>query len=515
MIAEAWPRPTQRAQVARFARKLRRDPAIALTLALGLPAFAAALVASRPDAALRALAIAALAGVAQLTLRVVNARLRYLRQSDLVLAQLALGLLLAAILIQAVIPASFALYIPVVAIAAAVGLREGAILGTIAIGLYLVPVAVGAGPRDTEALARGVAAAAVCGLVAAGARYYVGNLQRATRELRRATARERRRALQIAGIEEVGRQLAAGPTPNALDRVMDVLVRRFGYRYVSIYLARPDGLLTLGAQRGYATPIETFDGTYGVVGRVMRRRRAELVADVSVDPDYAAANSDVVSEISAPLLVADEFLGMVNVESAGRRLDETDLRIVTAVADRLATYVALGRERERLADLSIRDPLTRLHNRRYLDEALAQLLARRARRTDSGPLSVILFDLDDFGRLNSRHGLAVGDEALRMFGRLLADSFREADIVARYGGEEFLVALEDCPLPYAERRANEVRKAFAAATTDAENLPAVTVSAGCAAPVADRSTAEDLVAAANVGLSMAKRAGRNRVVAVG
>ena len=83
---------------------------------------------------------------------------------------------------------------------------------------------------------------------------------------------------------------------------MDLLVAHFGYRYVSIYTV--DGpLMRLGAQRGYDEVIESFDGSIGVVGRVMRTGKPELVRDISTDPDYAAANADVRSEVSVPLAV--------------------------------------------------------------------------------------------------------------------------------------------------------------------------------------------------------------------
>jgi diguanylate cyclase (GGDEF)-like protein len=471
-----------------------------------------------PSAALATIAASSLAGIAQSVIAWVARRFLRLSRASINLARLAVALLLATVLIELVIPASFSLYIPVVGLAAAIGLREGLIVGTAAAALYVLPVLVGGGASDGDLAARGVAGAAVCALVAGGARYYVGTLERATAGLRRATARERRRVRQIAGIEQVGQQLAAGATKDALSRVMDVLVERFGYQYVSIYLSRAgDNVLVLGAQRGYQTPIDTFDGSYGVVGRIMRTRRAELVPDVSLDPDYVAANPDVQSEISAPLIVAGEFLGMVNVESGGR-LDETDLRLVSAVADRLASYVALGLDRERLAELSVRDPLTGLHNRRHLDESLDRLFAARARQAaDKRELvSVILFDLDRFGALNKEHGVAAGDAALRRFGRLLAERFRQADIVARYGGEEFLVVLLGSSLDDAERRADDVRAALASASDADPDVPHLTVSAGCACLAgAVDATPADLVARADVALSMAKRSGRNRVVAAG
>lgn len=505
--AEAWP------------TRLIRDPTVPLTAALGGPAIVAAAVTGQWKEAVASVGVTAVAALLQALARVMNRRLRALTRRQLLLVQLAISLLLAAILIELVIPASFALYIPVVGIAAALGRREGIVIGGAAVFLYLVPAALRGAQQDPEVLARGVAGAAVCALVAAGARYFVGKREQATAEIRLANARERRRVRQIAGMEAVGRLLAAGPTSDSLSKVMDVLVERFGYQYVSIYLAHGGALVELGAQRGYTTTIDTFDGSYGVVGRVMRNRTAELVTDVLADPDYVAANPNVISEISAPLIVGDEFLGVVNVESGRRALDLTDFRLMVAVADQLAAYVALGRDRQRLAELAIRDPLTGLHNRRYLDDSLVREFAARARQRPEvrEPVSAILFDLDHFGILNKQHGLAAGDEILRRVGRVLSDRFRLADLVARYGGEEFLVILTGASLEDTAARANLVRLEICDGMPGATAPePRVTISAGCASLLpGDEGSAAQLLAAADVALNMAKRAGRNRVVSAG
>ena len=130
---------------------------------------------------------------------------------------------------------------------------------------------------------------------------------------------------------------------------MDLLHQNLGFSHVSIYLV-DDDKLRLGAQRGYDHPIETFDGSVGVIGRVIRNRRAELVTDLAHDPDFVDVAGDVTSEICAPLLSDDELLGVVNVETTRGALDETDLGSVLLVADRLASALALARERRSLAE---------------------------------------------------------------------------------------------------------------------------------------------------------------------
>jgi diguanylate cyclase (GGDEF)-like protein len=354
-------------------------------------------------------------------------------------------------------------------------------------------------------------------LIAVGARYHVRRREAAIRDLRSSLRRERRRSRQLSGIEEVGRQLAiSGPTDDALGRIMDVLVGQFGYRYPSIYLTGDDGTLVLGAQRGYERPIERFDGTRGVVGRVLRERQAQLVADVTSDPDYVAALPGIVSEVSAPLIDDGRVLGILNVESVGTPLDGSDLRAIAAIADRLTAYLALARERQRLAELTIRDPLTGLHNRRFLDDMIARLFAVRGRLApeDRRPISIALFDLDHFGALNNDHGHAVGDQVLRSVAQQLANRFRMSDLLARYGGEEFVVVLDGATLGHATERAEAVRAALSGTPIVQGGLSIkVTVSAGCASlPGSSDGSWQDLLAAADVALGMAKRGGRNQVV---
>lgn len=233
-----------------------------------------------------------------------------------------------------------------------------------------------------ESVERALGFASAAGLVAFGTRGEVQRLERARHRLRRAVRSDRRRARHIAGIEAIGRVLAGqGPTPAAFDDVVERISTEFGYRYVSVYLG-DDRLVTLVAQRGYTDLVATFDGERGIVGRVMRTQRPVLVADVSRDPDYWVLNPDVTSEICTPMLAGGEFLGFLNVESTDRRLDTTDLRLMTTIADRLAAALIIGRERQRISERA--DLFHHLHEfseavSSTLDaEQLHRAIARRA-----------------------------------------------------------------------------------------------------------------------------------------
>jgi diguanylate cyclase (GGDEF)-like protein/PAS domain S-box-containing protein len=160
-----------------------------------------------------------------------------------------------------------------------------------------------------------------------------------------------RRAHQLGGVEEAGRELALhGPGSETLDAVASILAAQFGYHHVAIYLG--DGTtFEPGAKGGHGTLEPGIDSVRGIVGRAVRERRPELVVDVTADPDYVAGDPAVRSEICVPLLDGDRLLGVVDVQAAGQdRLDETDLAAVLAVADRLAGALKLGSQRQRLVD---------------------------------------------------------------------------------------------------------------------------------------------------------------------
>jgi len=130
-------------------------------------------------------------------------------------------------------------------------------------------------------------------------------------------------------------------------------------------------------------------------------------------------------------------------------------------------------------------------------------------------VAAIMFDLDHFGEFNRQHGHQVGDEVLRAFAGVLRSRLREVDLVARFGGEEFVVVLEGATRDDAVRVADEIRAAVAERPVrgdDGALLP-VSVSAGCAALDEGEPGGEQLLRTADVALFMAKRAGRDRVVA--
>jgi diguanylate cyclase (GGDEF)-like protein len=328
-----------------------RDPFFLYTAALAPIALIVALLSQQPRDLPTVMIVSPIFIGLQVILGWIPSRFRPMTRLGWSLLRLAVTLLYVAALAELVGGRThplFALYIPVVVAAAALGTSQAVVIGAAASLIYLTPELTVPGSRADLAL-RGVTMAGVCILVAFGTRRLVMAVEQSTRQLRSAMISERRRSRQIAGMEAVSQLLVSGdPSVEKLDRALSVLVDQFHYTYVAIYLSDGD-LLQLGAQRGYQQPILSFDGTQGVVGRVMRTREIAFVPDVSVDLDYVAVDADVISEICAPLVYDEEFLGIVNVEAV-EALDRTDRDLVATLAGRIATVVALERDREALGE---------------------------------------------------------------------------------------------------------------------------------------------------------------------
>lgn len=226
-----------------------------------------------------------------------------------------------------------------------------------------------------------------------------------------------------------------------------------------------------------------------------------------------------VSSLCVPVMSQDGPVGLLvqlwdNASSSAAQCaleSERRQHLLGAMAERLGGALSNVRLRMRLEDESIRDPLTRLYNRRYMSGYLQRVL-RRARRHQA-PVSLILVDIDHFKRLNDTHGHDAGDAVLRALARELAGGSRTDDAACRLGGEEFLLILPELDLAMAVERAEALRRRIAAL-----RLPLgdggearVTVSLGVASAPKHGLLQEELLRHADQALYQAKDGGRNRV----
>jgi diguanylate cyclase (GGDEF)-like protein len=214
--------------------------------------------------------------------------------------------------------------------------------------------------------------------------------------------------------------------------------------------------------------------------------------------------------LCVPLAAHNEMIGVLTFD--GERAPTADeRRIALAAAEQLSLALANLRLKETLRTQSIRDPLTGLFNRRYLEVSLERELQRSARRSQT--LAVLMLDIDHFKRFNDSHGHEAGDALLAQFAEVLQRAARSEDIACRYGGEEFTVILLEADAATAQRRAETIRQATAdmSVTYRQQQLPHVTVSIGLAVYPRDAQTPAELLRRADAALYLAKKAGRNRV----
>lgn len=218
-----------------------------------------------------------------------------------------------------------------------------------------------------------------------------------------------------------------------------------------------------------------------------------------------------VAYVCVPMMAYGEAVGLLTLSvDAGRELTTAHQRLATTVAEHIALSLANLRLQETLRSQSIRDPLTGLFNRRYMEESLDREIRRagRSRR----PVGIIMLDLDHFKDFNDTHGHEIGDALLREVGTVLQRSIRGEDIACRYGGEEFILILPDASLPDAAQRAEQLRTAIGAIDVvhGQHAVGPLTVSLGVAIYPSHGSTGEAVVRSADAALYQAKSRGRNR-----
>jgi len=193
-------------------------------------------------------------------------------------------------------------------------------------------------------------------------------------------------------------------------------------------------------------------------------------------------------------------------------LSPEDRQFAGSVAENVAISLSNIHLQASLRGQSIRDPLTGLFNRRYLEESVERELHRLARREQ--PAGFAMLDLDHFKNFNDTFGHEGGDALLRAFGQFLREVLRKEDIACRYGGEEFCILFCESPLDDTVRAAERLRSGVSllAVQNGGQHLGVVTVSIGIASYPANGNTLIELIGAADRALYQAKTDGRNRVV---
>lgn len=215
--------------------------------------------------------------------------------------------------------------------------------------------------------------------------------------------------------------------------------------------------------------------------------------------------------LCVPLTAQGAALGLLYVSGCAQTDRVQAQALVESVAEQLGLALVNLQLREKLRLQSLRDPLTGLFNRRYLDESLQREVSRCQRR--QLPLAVLMLDVDHFKSFNDTHGHAAGDALLTAIAHALQANTRGEDLVCRYGGEEFTIVLVEASREDALRRAEQIRAAVAAVSVQylRQTLGPRTVSIGLAMLPEHGQTPAALLQQADAALYRAKAEGRDRV----
>lgn len=393
--------------------------------------------------------------------------------------------------------------------------------------------------------------AANIGIAIQKARLYE-TARRELRERQRAEETLARRLHEISLISQVTQATSARLDLNDLIDLIEFAGQKIEevFRARSVFIALHDKqsnemkvpYWTIGHKRVKAT---RFPMGVGLTGRVFTSQKPLLIGEnFKTRSKELGAILQHVDEfgypktwLGVPMSVGHETIGVISVQDYEKEnaYSEFEINLLSTIASNIAISFENARLYEKirqdnlslqgkideiaalqleLREQAIRDPLTNLFNRRYLEETLARELSRAER--EKIPLSVLILDLDHFKTFNDTYGHAAGDALLQALSKLLTERTRESDIACRYGGEEFVLVMPGSPLQAAQRRAEEVRQRFEQTLVpyDGHNLKA-TVSMGVAVYPAHAHSAQTLLKSADQALYAAKAGGRNKVVVFG
>jgi diguanylate cyclase (GGDEF)-like protein/PAS domain S-box-containing protein len=291
-------------------------------------------------------------------------------------------------------------------------------------------------------------------------------------------------------------------------------------RYRRLFEAAQDGILLLDAETGAITDVNPF------LIKMLGYTREEFVekklwevgafkdVEASQEAFEALQKNEYIRYEDLPLraksgkLIDVEFVSNVYLVG-GEKVIQCNIRDIT---ERKQAQDSLLKSQALLREMSVRDFLTGLFNRRYMEETLERELLRAARKGLS--LGIMMLDADGFKRFNDIYGHAAGDAVLRELGDLLIAHFRGEDVACRYGGDEFIIVLFDASLEMTRKRAERLceHARHLNIQFEGQTLEAVTLSVGVAVFPENGSTSTEILKAADTALYRAKREGRDRVV---
>ncbi len=247
----------------------------------------------------------------------------------------------------------------------------------------------------------------------------------------------------------------------------------------------------------------------------LRLGRSHTLGISSTDMACGHLEAGTHASLCVPMMAQSDIVALLHIRFADAGGIPQAQRLAELLATHTASALASIVLREALHQQSIRDPLTQLFNRRYLEESIEREMLRS--RRNNSPFSVIMLDIDHFKRFNDTHGHQAGDLLLREFAGLVRHQVRGEDIACRYGGEEFLLLIPGANAEQARQRAETIRQNLSSLELQfqGQSLPAVTASFGIAAFPEHGDDWDAVVRLADSALYRAKAEGRDRVVVAG
>jgi diguanylate cyclase (GGDEF)-like protein len=236
----------------------------------------------------------------------------------------------------------------------------------------------------------------------------------------------------------------------------------------------------------------------------LRRGRRHFHADNGVSCNHIPPNEAIAATLCIPMIAQGETIGLFYLSTnTAIALPESKQQLARTLAEQVGLAIANLRLQETLQQQSIRDPLTGLFNRRYLEESLNQELSRAQRQQQQ--IGVIMIDIDHFKKFNDTYGHDAGDYVLQTVGTLLKKYVRGSDIACRYGGEEMILVLPDSTLESTGIRAEAIREAIAQITLshNSQLLGSLTASFGVASFPQHGVTGNAVIQSADAALPIA------------
>jgi diguanylate cyclase (GGDEF)-like protein/PAS domain S-box-containing protein len=297
-------------------------------------------------------------------------------------------------------------------------------------------------------------------------------------------------------------------------------IRTSKLRYHRLFEAAQDGILLLDAETGMIMDVNPF--LVKLLGytreEFVEKRLWEVGAfkdiEASQEAFKALKKNEYIRYEDLPLKAKDGRLIQVefvsNVYLVGsEKVIQCNIRDIT---DRKQAQDALLKSQALLREQSVRDHLTGLFNRRFMEKTLERELLRASRKGLS--LGIMMLDVDHFKRFNDTWGHAAGDKILRELGKLLLRQVRGVDIASRYGGDEFVIILPNASREVTLERAKRLCEHTRRLKTHFKGqiFEMITFSVGVAASPANGTTCEEILKAADTALYLAKHEGRGPVV---